>query len=236
MSRPGDARRRALLSAPRTSLPFESAPPAVRAYARQFPDALSLEVRRLHVEGTSSFEVLRTHARDEFLESAPEGEAPGPDDTFVTGTIVDAEGVELVELDFEEGSAVFLADADEKAHDARLTAFAAQHFTVEALAGALKTAPVPAAVPLEADAKGYRFTFEGRTYYAQAYREQGAWEVLVYDDQGHGLGGCYGVGRADFELAEEEARLPLPRTPRPAAAEASGHDDFQPGRRPRVVL
>ena len=233
---PREAFQQALLKAPRTGLALESAPPAVRAYGRDFEDALSLDVRRLHLEGVSYFEVLRTHLRDEFLEEAEDDEEPGDDDVFLTGTIIDAAGTEVVELDFERGLARFMPGPDEKAHDARLTAFCAQLFTPEALAGALATTKVPASVPLEPDARAYRFTFEGRGYFAQAYKEQGAWEVLVYDEQGRGLGGCYGLGREPFDVAELEATVPLPRTPQPVRAEASGHDDFEPSKRPKVVL
>ena len=218
--------RAALLTAPRTDLAVTALPAEVRVYLRQFPDALEVEARRLLVGGTSYFELLRVHAYEDAED----------DSTFLTGTIVDAAASEVVELDFVERTATFMPSPVELERDARLSRFAERHFTPDRLEKGPFEPKLPAAIEKEPDAKGYRFEFEGRTYFAQSYREGGKWEVLAYDAQGRGLGGCYDVGREDFDLAELELTLPLAENPVQARGAASGHDDFTAPPKPKVVF
>ena len=218
--------RAALLSAQRSEVAVSALPPEVRVYLGQFPDALKVDARRLVVEGVPYFELLRTHAHDE--EDLAE--------TFITGTIVDAAAAEVVDLDFVERTATFLPGAQEVERDQKLGRFADKHFTIARLENGPFEVSLPRAIEKEPDAKGHRFEQAGRTYFAQAYRESGAWEVLVYDDQGRGLGGNYDVGHTDFELAEVEPTLPLHGTPIAARGTTSGNDDFLHRPKPKVVF
>lgn len=218
--------RAALLTAPRTEFAVTALPPEVRVYLGQFPDALEVEARRLVVNGVPYFELLRVHA----YEDADE------DETFVTGTIVDSAAAEVVELDFVERTATFLPGAAEVERDQRLSRFADKHLTTLRLENGPFEPKLPAAIEKEPDAKGHRFEFDGRTYFAQSYREAGVWEALVYDEQGRGLGGNYDVGTAQFELAEVEPTLPLADVPAKAQGTTSGNDDFMQRPKPKVVF
>ena len=61
--------------------------------------------------------------------------------------------------------------------------------------------------------------------------------MLVYDQQGQGLGGCYGAGKEPFEVAEVELTRPLESMLLAASAAARGHDDFEaPAAHRRLVL
>lgn len=226
------ARHAAFLTAPRTALELATLPPPVRVYVAQFGEVLKLEARRLLVEGVPYFELLRTEEGDPDEEGAP--------GSYLTGTIVDASGIEHVDLDFVQGLASFLPTAPEQVeHDAQLTRFAAALFTKAKLEGPeLKSfeAKLPSGVEREPDARSFKFEFESKPYFAQAYLEAKAWEVLVYDARGNGLGGCYAVGKEDFEVAELELTRPLGKKPLPASGAARGHDDFErpAGKRPVI--
>jgi hypothetical protein len=225
------ARHASFLSAPRTTLELSTLPPPVRIYVAQFGEVLKLEARRLLVDGVAYFELLRTEENDGDEEGAP--------DTFITGTIVDASGAEHVDLDFVQGLATFPPTPAQVEHDVQLTKFAATFFTRARLDGAeLKPfeSKLPAAIEREPDARSFKLEFEGKTYFAQAYLEAKAWEVLVYDAQGSGLGGCYAVGKEEFEVAEVELTRPLSKQPLQATSAARGHDDFVRKANPRVVI
>jgi len=224
------ARHAAFLAAPRTKLELATLPPPVRIYVAQFGEVLQLEARRLLVEGVAYFELIRTEESD--------GDEEGAADYF-TGTIVDAGGIEHVDLDFVQGVATFLPTAEQVEHDVQLTKFVAAFFTKPKLEGSeLKSfeSKLPSNVDREPDARGFKFEFESKPYFAQAYLEANSWEVLIYDGQGNGLGGCYAVGKEVFEVAELELTRPLGKQPLAATGAARGHDEFVRPASPRVVI
>lgn len=214
-----DAFRSTLLSEPRASLTEEGLPPAVRALLAELEEAQSVETRRVLVGGVAYFEVLST------WESLDE-DAPRP--TFVAGTVCDARGTELVDLDFEQRLATFAKTKAELAHDAGLTAFMEATFSDARLQGAgLTKIAMPAKLSGD-DARAYKVEFEGRGYFAKVYGKPGAFEVLIFDAQFRGLGGSYQVGKEPFDVAEAEVTRPLPPKPARASAKASSAvDDFE---------
>jgi hypothetical protein len=214
--------RSALLSEPRATLTEVGLPQAVRALLSEYAEAESVELRRVLVGGVAYFEILAT------WESLDE-EASAP--TFVAGTIVDARGSELVDLDFEQRLATFTPTKAELAHDARLTAFMEKAFTDERLQGpALSVAKIamPAKLNENDGASAYKLEFEGRSYFAKVSGKPGAFEVLIFDSAFRGLGGSYQVGKEPFDVAEVEVSKPLPAKPARATGKASSAvDDFE---------
>jgi hypothetical protein len=214
--------RSALLSEPRSTLTESGLPPALKALVSEYAEAESVEWRRVLVGGVAYFEVLAT------WENLDE-DAPSP--RFVSGTIFDARGHELVDLDFEQRLATFAPSKAELAQNARLTAFMEKTFSDERLQGtALASAKIamPAKLNENDGAQAYKVELEGRTYYAKVLGKPGAFEVLIFDAAFHGIGGSYQVGKEPFDVAEEEITRPLPAKPAKASGKASSAvDDFE---------
>lgn len=219
--------RAALLTTPRAPLKPADLPPAVRANLETFSEATSVEVREVAVGGVPYFEVLGTF---ESLED--EG-------TFVAGTVFDARGTEVADLDFAQRVATFPRSASEQARDGRFAAFLGGFFTEERLAGrALAAAKISVPKGLEAEegAHAYQVEFEGRRYVALVSGAAGAREVLVYDERSNGLGGSYHLGKEPFDVAEPEVTLPLSAKPAPATGKRAPVDGFESRAAPKVRI
>lgn len=225
--------RSSLLTAPRAPIDAHACPAPVRKAVAQFEDAVEREVRQLLVGGKPFYEVLVTFQFDDGDDELEPSE-------FVSGLIVDANGRELVDLDFEERLATFLPSPEEEARNQKLATFLEGHFTKAALASnALEKSvvPMPKAIEELVDgkpdtAKVFRFEFEGRTYFAKHYPPR---EVLIYDAKYRPLGGSPEVGVDAFDVAEVEMTSPLAPQPAPASA-AKGNDAFEGARKPKVVF
>lgn len=225
--------RSSLLTAARAPIDAHACPAPVRKAVAQFEDAVSSEVRQLLVGGRPFYEVLCTFQFDNGDEELEPSE-------FISGLIVDANGTELVDLDFEQRLATFIASPEETDRNRQLAAFLDGHFTKASLDGgalARSLVPMPKALEESIDgapdtAKVYRFEFDGRWYFAKRYLPH---EVLIFDAQHRTLGGSAEVGVEPFDVAEVEASSPL--GPAPAAvAGAKGNDAFEAARKPKVVF
>ena len=212
-----DAFRSALLAEPRASLTEVGLPAAVRAVLAELEEAVSVELRQVLVGGVAYYEILSTW------------DSLDDDSTFVAGTLYDARGAELVDLDFEQRLATFAKTKGELAHDAQLTAFMEATFSEARLQGSgLTKVAMPAKLNSADDARAYKVEFAGRSYFAKVYGKPGAFEVLIFDAQFRGLGGSYQVGKEPFDVAEVEVTKPLPpKAARPTANAKSAVDDFE---------
>ena len=233
--------RATLLSAPRAQLAIELLPLPVLAYLKLFEDVLGAEARRLMINGTAFFELLRIYPREdlEFLDEeqqAKEADVPA----YFTGTIVDSAGQVVVDLDFERRLATFAPSPQEAEHDAKLSAHAEKLFTLDNLRARapLKPyeSPIPPNVEHEPDAKGYTFQFAGKRYFATMTEEGDLYEVLIFDAAGRGLGGSYSVGDEPFDVAEVEVTGPLTQIPASVRTVANAHDAFETKAKPKVVF
>lgn len=209
----------------------------MRACAAQFEDAVNLEVRRVLVGTQPFYEVLSTF----LFEEDDDAEEPRE---FVSGLIIDANGEELVDLDFEQRVATFIASAEERAKDEAFAKALDRLFTKQALASnalASLQLPLPKQLVEELDGErdpgtAYRLELEGRRGFAKVTGADGKWEVLVYDEQYRPLGGSIEVGVEPFDIGSVEETAPLAAAPLPAGTAKKGNDVFEGARKPKVVF
>ncbi len=228
--------RRALLTQARAAVDLHACPPPVRACAAQFEDAVEVQVRRILVGSQPFYEVLTTFTFEDDDEEEPR--------EFVSGLIIDFNGEELVDLDFEQQLATFVASPEERAQDEAFAKALDGLFTKQALdGGSLKPLEIPLPKQLvevvdgaSDEAIAYRLDLGGRRGYAKVSRIDGKWEVLVFDEKYRPLGGTIEAGVEPFDIGSIEETAPLTGGPRSASTEKKGNDVFEGARKPKVVF